>query len=298
MVRGYQADVLKDKLVEVLSKSKTGLSGVEISEKLGLNRITMTKYLKVFAAEGLIRQKDIGNVTLWFIEEGTEQFHFPDDYFKVKTKYLEHLQTLSENQIYNLIRNCIHSDVQIPKLMIEVIIPAIEFTRKLYEDGKIGNSEKNLLDNFISKSIQLTNLLPVESNQNKNVIILSADANSTLITEAASSSFHSEEWKVSFLGNMSEAINVLFDLDLQKFLGKVWKQKKGIMIIAVFSDTEEGLNFFSESVNAIKEEAGKNLHLILCGKLGKKTRIESDLLTDNLDTVLQWSQTVYESFES
>ena len=298
MVRGYRVDILKDKLVEVLSQAKTGLSGVEISEKLGLNRITMTKYLKVFAAEGLVRQKNIGNVTLWFIEEGTEQFHFPDDYFKVKTKYIEYLQSLSENQIYHLIRNCLNSNTKIPKLLTEAIIPASEFVAKLYEDGKIGNSEKKLLDNFISNSIRLTNLQSVESNPKKNVIILSADAKSTLIAEAAASSFHSEEWMVSSLGNMSEAINVLFDLDLQKFLGKVWKQKNGIMIIVVFSDTEEGLNFFAESVNSVKEKAGKNLHLILCGKLGKKTRVESDLLTDNLDTVLQWSQTVYESFKS
>ncbi|MFB5598324.1 MAG: ArsR family transcriptional regulator [Nitrosopumilaceae archaeon] len=298
MTKGYQPDALKDKLIEVLAEAKTGLSGVEISEKLGVNRITMTKYLKVFAAEGLIQQKNIGNVTLWFIEEGTTQFHFPDDYFQVKTKYLEYLQALSEHKIYNLIRNCIHSDAQIPKLMSEVIIPAIDFAAKLYDDGKIGNSEKKLLDNFISNSIQLTNLIPTESNAKKNVIILSADTANTLLAEAASSSFHSEEWTVSSLGDMSAAIDVLFDLDLQKFLGKVWKQKNGIMIIVVFSETEEGLNFFAESVNSVKKEAGKNLHLILCGKLGKKTSIKADLLADNLDTVLQWSQTVYESFES
>lgn len=298
MVKGYQTDDLKDKLVEVLRDEKTGLSGVEISEKLGINRITMTKYLKVFAAEGMLRQKNIGNVTLWFIEEGTEQFHFPDDYFRVKTKYLEYLQAISENQIYNLIRNCLHSDAKIPKLMSEVIIPAIEHTKKLYEDGKIGNSEKKLLDNFTSNSIQLTNLLPTESDPKKNVIILSADANSTLLAEAASTSFHSEVWTVSSLGDMSGAIDVLFDLDLQKFLGKVWKKKNGIMIIVVFADTEEGLNFFAEAVNSVKEEAGKNLHLILCGKLGKKTSIQSDLTTDNLDTALQWSQTVYESLDS
>ena len=84
MARGYQADEVKQKLVDLLNESKTGLSGVEISEKLGINRVTMTKYLKVFSAEGLIRQKDIGNVTLWFVEEGAEQFQFPDDYYQVQ----------------------------------------------------------------------------------------------------------------------------------------------------------------------------------------------------------------------
>ena len=89
MAKGYQTKELKEKLVEVLVDSKTGLSGVEISEKLGVNRVTMTKYLNIFATEGMIRQKNIGNVNLWFIEEGIEQFDFPNDYFKVKTKFQE-----------------------------------------------------------------------------------------------------------------------------------------------------------------------------------------------------------------
>ena len=86
MARGYQTEDIKEKLVDLLGNSKTGLSGLEISERLGINRITTTKYLNVFAAEGLINQKNIGNVNLWFIEAGTEKFHFPEDFFKVKTK--------------------------------------------------------------------------------------------------------------------------------------------------------------------------------------------------------------------
>ena len=59
-------------LIDVLRDSKTGLSGIEISEKLKINRLTMTKYLQVFAAEGFLKQKNIGNVNLWFMEEGVE----------------------------------------------------------------------------------------------------------------------------------------------------------------------------------------------------------------------------------
>tara|TARA_Y100000815_G_scaffold104644_1_gene93518 strand:+ start:75 stop:377 length:303 start_codon:yes stop_codon:yes gene_type:complete len=89
MTRGYQIEDIKEKLLELLHNSKTGVSGLEISERLNINRVTMTKYLKVFAAEGLLKQKNIGNVNLWFIEDGTETYHFPEDYFKIKTKYFE-----------------------------------------------------------------------------------------------------------------------------------------------------------------------------------------------------------------
>jgi len=66
MGRGYQINELKQKLTEILHDSKMGMSGIEISEKLAVSRITMAKYLKVLAAEGFLRQKIIGNTTLWF----------------------------------------------------------------------------------------------------------------------------------------------------------------------------------------------------------------------------------------
>ena len=100
MARGYDDQEVKDNLINLLNTSKTGLSGVEISSRLGINRVTMTKFLNVFAAEGIIKQKNIGNLNLWLVEEGTEQYHFPDDYFKVQEKYFEFLNSGSESAIY------------------------------------------------------------------------------------------------------------------------------------------------------------------------------------------------------
>ena len=196
MAKGYQTQDLKQKLVEILSNSKTGLSGIEISEKLGINRVTMAKYLNIFATEGMLRQKNIGNVNLWFIEEGSEQFEFPDDYFHVKTKYLELLTSINEQKVYNLIRNCIHSNANTTKLMTEVIIPAIESVQELFDQGKISKSEEKLLGQIISSSIQMLNLIATEINPRKNIIIISADSKSALIAESASASFHSEGWNV------------------------------------------------------------------------------------------------------
>lgn len=296
MAKGYQTQDLKQKLVEVLSNSKTGLSGVEISQKLGINRVTMSKYLNVFASEGMLRQKNIGNVNLWFIEEGTEQFEFPDDYFHVKTKYLELLTSINEQKVYNLIRNCIHSNANTTKLMTEVILPAVESVQELFAQGKISKSEKKLLGQIISSSIQMLNLITAEINPRKNVIIISADSKSALIAESASASFHSEGWNVSSLGDMSDAIDEIFDLDLQQFLGKVWTKKNGVMIIVIFSETDEGLKFFAQAVNSVKGKFGKNLNLVLCSKIKKNTLAKADLIADNLETVLQWSETTFERY--
>jgi hypothetical protein len=293
--KGYRISEIRQKLIETFEDSKMGMSGIEISEKLGINRITMTKYLKIFAAEGFLREKNIGNTTLWFLESGQEAFTFPDDYFKVAEKYLENLVKGNEIQVYSLLKNCINSGAVVSTLISETTLPGIKLIQKLYDEGKIGNSEKKLLHNIVSQSFQIFNQIPVEINVKKNVVIISADPQSVLLSEAASASLHSYGWMIYHLGDMSSAIDVLFDLDLQKFLAKFWKQKQGIMIILIFSNTEGGLKFFAESINSIKEKIGKPLRLVLCGKVGKKTKIDSDLLSEKFEDVIQWSETVYEN---
>ena len=295
MGKGYQIEELKEKLIEVLQDSKMGMSGIEISEKLKVSRITMTKYLKVFAAEGFLRQKIIGNTTLWFLESGQETFRFPDDYFKVEPQYLNYLIKGTESQVFSLIKNCIHSEGSVYKLVTEVILPAIHSIQALYDDGKIGNSELKLLGNTISKSLQIFNQIPVEANPKKKIIVLSGDPESTLLSEAASASFHSNEWTVFHLGDMSSAITLLYDLDFQKLVSKIWKQKSGILIVVVFSNTKERLNFFADSLYPIKEKMGKRMNLVLCGKAEKKVKLDCDLQTEKLENVIQWSDTVYEN---
>ena len=297
MGKGYSSEEIREKLILVLEDSETGMSGVEISKKMGVNRITMTKYLKVFAVDGLLRQKNIGNVILWFLEPGQESFNFPDDYFKITSKYLENLVKGTEDQVYSLVRNCIHSGASVNSLILEVILPAIDSVNELYDDGKIGTSELNLLRTTISKSLQIFNQLHVVSDPKKNVIILAADSKSSLISEAASSAYHSDGWKVSHLGDMSSAINMLFDLDFQKLIGKIWKKKPGLLIVVVFSQTSEGLIFFVDSITPIKEKSGKRMKLTLCGKTSKKSKISADLISANLDDILQWSKTTFQNLK-
>jgi len=87
MARGYLSKEIREKLISILKDSDSGMSGTEISKKINVSRITMIKFLKVFAAEGLLRQKNIGNLTLWFLEPGQESFTFPDDYFKITSRF-------------------------------------------------------------------------------------------------------------------------------------------------------------------------------------------------------------------
>jgi|TARA_B100001750_G_scaffold239806_1_gene248437 hypothetical protein len=295
MVRGYDISEIKFRLIKLLRDSTTGISGVEVSERLGINRVTMTKYLNIFEAEGIIAEKSIGNVNLWFVQEGIEQLQFPDDYFQVQEKYLDYIIKCSESAVCNLIRNCMNSEINVTRLMTEVILPTIPQIQKYFDDGKIGKVEEQLMKNIISKSIQVVNLHKQNLDNTKNVIIIAADSQSILEAEAASATYHYQDWNAFFLGDMSSSIDVLFDLELTKLLSRIWKDKKGLMIVAVFSKTEEGLKFFSESFYSVKGKNDDNLHLVLSGKIGKKLKIKSDLQTEKFEDILQWSQTKFEN---
>ena len=94
---------------------------------------------------------------------------------------------------------------------------------------------------------------------------------------------------------MSSSIDVLFDLELRKLLSKTWKSKEGVMIVLVFSQTEEGLKFISDSFYSVKEKSENNLFIVLSGKTGKKVKIKADLSSSKLEEILQWSNSKSEN---
>jgi len=295
MARGYDETEIKFRLIKLLHSSKSGISGVEISDKLGINRVTMSKYLNKFAAEGTITQKNIGNLNLWFVDEDIEQLNFPDDYFLVQEKFLSHVVDCNERPVYNLIKNCINSKAKMDKIITEIIIPTIPQIKKLFDDGKIGKSEEQLMTGIMLNSIQMITHHSGHSESGKNVIILSADSESLLLSESAAAAFRSQNWNVFSIGDISSSIDVLFDLELRKLLSKTWKSKEGVMIIIVFSQSEEGLKFISDSFYSVKEKSENNLFIILSGKTGKKVKIKGDLSAPKLEDILQWSNTKYEN---
>ena len=295
MARGYDETEVKFRLIKLLHSSKSGISGVEISEKLGINRVTMSKYLNKFAAEGTITQKNIGNLNLWFVDEDIEQLNFPDDYFLVQEKFLSHVIDCNERHVNNLIKNCINSKAKMDKIITEIILPTIPHIQKLFDDGKIGKSEEQLMIGIISNSLQMITYHSGHSDSGKNVIILSTDSESILSSESAAAAFRSQNWNVFSIGDISSSIDVLFDLELRKLLSKTWKSKEGVMIVLVFSQTEEGLKFISDSFYSVKEKSENNLFIVLSGKTGKKVKIKGDLSASKLEDILQWSNTKYEN---
>jgi len=58
---------IQSQILELLQKTEA--SGSDIAEKLGINRLTITKYLNVIHALGLIDFKTIGRAKVWFLKD-------------------------------------------------------------------------------------------------------------------------------------------------------------------------------------------------------------------------------------
>jgi hypothetical protein len=298
VTREYSIKKVRENLIDILSQSKSGLTGVEIAEKLQINRVTISKYLKIFTGEGLIKPKKMGSVNLWFIEEGAVKLSFPADFFQVSNMYLNYVLSGSTREAHTLIRTSLHSGATSIKIISEVIIPTIEAVENSYNNGKIGRSEKNFLDEIISSSVSIIGLSEEEVDPKKNVVILATDYQNALLAQAASAVLRTGKWKAFLLGDMSLAIDVMFDIDLQRFFNKIWPKREGIMIVIIFSSKEGEIKFFSQAVDASKKKFGKNLYLALSTKIPKKTRINVDFMSGDVENLLQWCQTVYESHQS
>jgi predicted transcriptional regulator len=54
---GYNFEEVKKKVIYALSQNYSGLSGIELALKTKINRMTLTKYLNLMLAQGLIRKK-------------------------------------------------------------------------------------------------------------------------------------------------------------------------------------------------------------------------------------------------
>jgi len=69
LVKMFSGDIEK-KIVDIVKKSPLGLTSSEIAKYLGVNRVTLTKYLAVIREKALLDFKQFGMAA--FIGNGTE----------------------------------------------------------------------------------------------------------------------------------------------------------------------------------------------------------------------------------
>ncbi|MGA7043487.1 MAG: HTH domain-containing protein, partial [Nitrososphaeraceae archaeon] len=123
MYRRYTLEEVKRKIIYVLQNNATGLSGVELADKTGINRMTITKYLNILSTMGLIKKKKIGSVNVWYLETGVIDFEFPINFLEIQQRFLNAVLIGDENQGRRIITTVINSSADELKILTDVILP-------------------------------------------------------------------------------------------------------------------------------------------------------------------------------
>jgi methanogenic corrinoid protein MtbC1 len=293
--RRYTLDEIKRKIIDVLqSAGGTGLSGVELADKIGINRMTITKYLDVMHAMGLLKKKKIGNVNIWFIQIGVGDIEFPINYIQVQQKLISSILSGDEDHSRRILLSVMNSSVDQVRVMTDVIVPALNTIGELYSRGKLNKTERIFLLNLMMELIDLIkfNVRQAEQKANAHVVCVAGSQDRVHMAKGAAVALMARGWDSSYIGDVGEQIDPFFDIDFQRYLLRLWSNKHGLMLGCIFSSGEGSLRFLSSTVKEMRAKIRGELRIaaITTQELQPVAEESSDYVAKDLLDLVEWAE--------
>jgi len=298
MYRRYTLEEVKRKIIDVLQSNGTGLSGVELSNETGINRITITKYLDVLHTIGLIKKKKVGSVNVWFLETGVTDFEFPINYLEVQQKFMNAIMIGDQNQAHRIIINIINTNIEKIRIVTDVILPTVNTLNELYNRGRLGVTERISLLNMISELVDLLKFSIRPDRIKPNAYAISVVGSEDRICHAKIGALALQilGWNSSYIGNVEHYIDPFFDIDFQRYVAKIWNNKKGLMIILIYSSEEGSLRFLSATIKSIKGKLKAEIKMILLSTpdlLSLSETTGADYVANDIQSLIEWTENQY-----
>jgi methanogenic corrinoid protein MtbC1 len=295
MYRRYTLEEIKRKIIEVLqSAGGTGLSGVELADRIGINRMTITKYLDVMHAMGLLKKKKIGNVNIWFVQIGAGDIEFPINYIQVQQKLISSILAGDEDHARRILLTVMNSDVDQVRVMTDVVLPAVNTIGELYSRGRLNKTERTFLLSLMMELIDLVkfNVRPREQKPNAHAICVAGSEDRISIAKGAAVALLARGWDSSYIGNVGEQIDPFFDIDFQRYLLRVWGDKHGLMLVCIFSSGEGSLRFLSSTAKGMKGRIKGELRITATTtqQLQAVAEESSDYVAKDLLALVEWAE--------
>jgi methanogenic corrinoid protein MtbC1 len=295
MYRRYTLDEIKRKIIDVLqSAGGTGLSGVELADRIRMNRMTITKYLDVMHAMGLLKKKKIGNVNIWFVQIGVGDIEFPINYIQVQQKLISSILTGDEDHARRILLSVMNSNVDQVRVITDVVLPAVNTIRELYSRGRLNKTEQTFLSNLMMELIDLVkfNVRPREQKANAHAVCVAGSEDRVHIAKGAAVALSARGWDSSYIGDVSEQIDPFFDIDFQRYLLRLWSDKHGLMLVCIFSSGEGSLRFLSSATKGMKGKVKGELRIIavIPQQLQPVAEEISDYVAKDLLALVEWAE--------
>jgi methanogenic corrinoid protein MtbC1 len=295
MYRRYTLDEIKRKIIDVLqSAGGTGLSGVEVADKIGINRMTVTKYLDVMHAMGLLKKKKIGNVNIWFAQIGVADIEFPINYIQIQQKLISSILAGDEDHARRILLSVMNSSVDQVRVLADVIVPAVNTIVELYSRGRLNKTERVFLLNLMMELIDLIkfNVKPAEQKAHAQVVCVAGSDDRIHIAKSAAVALLARGWDSSYIGDVGEQIDPFFDIDFQRYLLRAWASKHGLMLVCIFSSGEGSLRFLSSTAKQMKAKIKGELRVgaLTTQELQSVAQESSDYVTKDLLALVEWAE--------
>jgi len=298
MHRRYTLDEVKRKVIEALQDNATGLSGVELASTAGINRMTITKYLNILETMRLIKKKKVGSVNVWFAEPGTEDYEFPVNYLEVQQKFINAIVLGDGDQARNILISVINSNIELLKVLTDIIIPTLNTINELYNRGRLGKTERIYLLNLILELIDLLKftIQPESIKHGGYSLFVAASEDRIYHAKIGALALQILGFRTSYIGNVEQHIDPFFDIDFQRYIMKLWDNKKGLLIIFIYSSGEGSLRFFYAAARALKAKLKAELRIVLFASPELRNIIDSlgsDYIANDLNSLIKWAEREY-----
>jgi predicted transcriptional regulator len=295
MYRRYTLEEVKHRIIYLLQNYNTGLSGVEIAEKTGINRMTITKYLDMLSIVGLIRKKKIGSVNLWFLERGVIDLEFPANFTEVYQKFLDAVLQGDESQSRRIIVSMINSNIDQAKLLTDVLLPTVNTINELYNRGRLGKTERISFLNSILELLDLLkfNLQAIKTKINAHAISVAGSEDRVYHGKSGSIVLQILGWSSSYIGNVEQHLDPFFDIDFQRYVAKVWNAKNGLMLICIHSSDEASLRFLLSATRSMNTKLKGRVEVILITSPELELvsqDIGADYVTTDIQSMVEWAE--------
>jgi hypothetical protein len=193
----------------------------------------------------------------------------------------------------NLVYNLVSNDVTKTYLLTDVILPTLKIIDDLYSRGRIGESERLTTNAFVNDLVVLIRLIPPDSTKKLKAYSLSVAGSEDSVSVAKVSSvlMHLSGWNSLFMGNVETTIDPFFDIDIQRYIVKTFGNKKGLIAIIIFSNSESSLRFLCNAIRNLKSRFTGDLRFLVFTKedlKGIARSLGADIASSELDSLIRW----------
>jgi hypothetical protein len=262
--RRYTLEEVKRKIFGLLEYQMTGMSGVELANKTGINRMTISKYLNLLYSIGLIRKKKIGTVNVWFLESGLNYPGSFINYNDLQQRFMNAILIGSDELSSKLIMNALNSGADKLKLLTDVFLPTVNTISELYSRGRLNRVERISYQSVVIAILDFIkySIYNGEKKSEISALIVCGSEDAIIHSKIIDLSLRFENCDTRYIGNVEGALDPFFDIDFQRYVTKIWRNKTGVIILCICSSVESSLRFLYSAAHVLRNRL--TARLILC----------------------------------